>query len=73
MKMLRQLDEFERELENPTEEWITTQEAAEICKIANSTLSRLAKQNRCVAKKVGYYWRFPKSQVQDMSFLKEVV
>jgi len=52
------------------DEWITTAEACDICKVDKSTLTRYAKIGRVEAKRVGSQWRFPKSKVQNMTFLK---
>ena len=52
------------------DEWITTAEASAICKVDKSTLTRYALIGRVEAKRVGSQWRFPKSRVQDMTFLK---
>lgn len=67
-----EIDILYAELNEPEldkDEWITTKEAAAICKIPSGSLSRIAKQGRCDAKRVGNSWRFPKSKVEDMSFM----
>ncbi len=71
---LQELDFLETQIkfQPKAEEWITTIEAARICKIDRSTLNRYALTGRCEAKKIGGLWRFPKARVQDMSFIKDV-
>ncbi len=67
------LDELEVKLSSEQvrkESWITTNQAAEICKMDRSTLTRMALTGRCEAKKVGKQWRFPESRVKDMSFVR---
>ena len=67
------LDELELKLSKDTtrkDSWITTGQAAAICKMDRSTLTRMALTGKCEAKKVGKQWRFPEARVMDMSFVK---
>lgn len=51
------------------DEWITTAEAQQITGISKEKLSRMARLGECNAKRVGKDWRFPRSKVEDMSFI----
>lgn len=67
-----EIDMLYAELNQPEldkDEWISSKEAAAICKISSGSLTRIAKEGRCEAKRVGNVWRFPKSKVEDMSFM----
>lgn len=70
--MLEEADELEQVIEYQPEsdEWISTKEAAEICGIDRSTLNRYALTKKVEAKRIGGLWKFPKSKVEDMSFIK---
>lgn len=61
------------QLEQPflKDEWITTKEAQQITGISKEKLSRMARLGECTAKRVGKDWRFPRSKVEDMSFIHE--
>jgi response regulator of citrate/malate metabolism len=50
------------------EEWISVDEAAAICGMSKATLNRYALQGIVEARKIGKFWRFAKSKVQDGSF-----
>jgi excisionase family DNA binding protein len=71
-QILQEADELERVFNHQPEpeEWISTQEAADICGIDRSTLNRYALTGKVEARKLGKLWKFPKSRVEDMSFLK---
>jgi excisionase family DNA binding protein len=51
------------------DEWITTAEAQQITGISKEKLSRMARLGECNAKRVGKDWRFPRSKVEDMTFI----
>lgn len=70
---LGELDAIEEEIIQANEdyrpdEWISTQEAADICGLNRSTLNRYALSGQCEAKRIGGVWRFPRSRVENMSF-----
>ncbi|PKL28525.1 MAG: hypothetical protein CVV46_05995 [Spirochaetae bacterium HGW-Spirochaetae-2] len=51
------------------DEWINTKEAQQITGISKEKLSRMARLGECEARRVGSDWRFPRSKVEDMSFI----
>jgi len=51
------------------DEWITTRETQQITGISKEKLSRMARLGECIARRVGKDWRFPRSKVEDMSFI----
>ena len=51
------------------DEWITTAEAQQLTGISKEKLSRMARLGECDAKRVGKDWRFPRSKVEDMTFI----
>jgi hypothetical protein len=71
---LERLDMMESRLkfqkESMKDEWINTPEASAISGINQSTLSRYALTGQVEAKRVGGRWYFPRSKVEDMSFVK---
>jgi excisionase family DNA binding protein len=70
---LEELEELEAAIEfSPApDKWISTEEAATICGISRSTLNRYALTGKCEVERIGGRWKFPKSKVEDMSFLKK--
>lgn len=72
---LRHLDLIESRMrfqkESLKDQWITTQEAANMSGINASTLSRYALTGQVICKRVGGRWKFPRSKVEDLSFLKD--
>ncbi|MEA5033374.1 MAG: helix-turn-helix domain-containing protein [Sphaerochaeta sp.] len=71
---LERLDMIETRLqfqkETQKEEWITTPEAAKISGINQSTLTRYALTEQVECKRVGGRWYFPRTKVEDLSFVK---
>jgi hypothetical protein len=71
---LERINTFEESLKkehrNVREEWIPTAEAAKISGINRSTLNRYALTDQVEAKRVGGRWLFPRSRVEDLSFVK---
>ena len=53
------------------DEWITTKEVHNITGISRTKLCRMAINQECEAKRVGKDWRFPRSKVEDMTFIYE--
>ena len=53
------------------DEWITTKETRQITGISTEKLSRMARLGECEAKRVGMDWRFPRSKVEDMTFIHD--
>ncbi len=51
------------------DEWITTRETQQITGISKEKLSRMARSGECIARRAGKDWRFPRSKVEDMSFI----
>ena len=58
-------------VEPSKDEWINSKEAQKITGISQEKLARMARFNECEAKRVGKDWRFPRSKVEDMSFIYE--
>lgn len=61
------------QLEQPfiKDEWISTTETHQITGISKEKLSRMARRGECVARRVGTDWRFPRSKVEDMTFIHD--
>ena len=56
-------------VEPPKDEWITTTEANSITGISRTKLCRMAVDKECEAKRVGKNWRFPRTKVENMTFI----
>lgn len=63
-----QMLERDIEREKQKEEWIGVDEAAAICGMPRATLNRYANLGVVEARKIGKFWRFAKSKVEDGTF-----
>jgi excisionase family DNA binding protein len=48
---------------------MTTKEVIELTGISRTKLCRMASDGECEAQRVGKNWRFPRSKVEDMTFI----
>ena len=51
------------------DEWMTTTEVQDLTGISRTKLCRMAVDQECEAKRVGKHWRFPRSKVENMTFI----